>query len=245
MSNLNIFSEATTAPQPAEIETGNLESQNHTGAGNNNCNRDFVDESFYNALAAFGTNKILNKFCHIDSDYVTVDILKHDTPTSVFYDNRAKRIMNEPAWEKKCWKYTVKQMKKREKALKRQGLFFAFNSLKRYLESHTTLKQIVLDENNGVFTPKIIKKELKYGYKLDGFEKRDDVVIWRIVTYERPVKQNDVVRGIDNCYLATRGEITVEVANRIDYELINGNRDFSDDEYKTYIKEYVDISNIN
>lgn len=50
-----------------------------------------------------------------------------------------------------------------------------------------------MDENNGVFTSKIIKKELKYGYKLDGFEKRDDVVIWRIVTYERPVKQNDVV----------------------------------------------------
>ena len=39
-----------------------------------------------------------------------------------------------------------------------------------------------------------------------------DAVIWHITTYERPIKQNDCIRGMDDCYLMFKNGIITEVA---------------------------------
>jgi len=217
---------------------------NYVQSGNNNCNRPLVDESFYKALSAFEPDAIKGKSCHITEDYISVNDLHDEKTESIFYDVRMQRVVDESEWAKHCYEYTVEQKKEKKRALEKQGLLDAYNSLKLYLQSHNSLKKIYADTSKDWQAPyEIIKVDLTYGYKLTGFEILNDVVIWEITTYERVIKENDCLRGMDCCYLMFKDGITVDAAKLIDYKLFCDRDSVTDDDYEAYNK-YVDISSL-
>lgn len=164
---------------------------------------------------------------------------------SILYDGRLQGVVDESEWTKRCYEYTVKQKRERKSALEKQGLLDAFNSLKMYLQNHNSIRKIDCDMNEDWQAPhKIIEKDLTYGYKLTGFEILEDAVLWEITTYERPIKQNDCIRGMDICYLMFKDRITVEVTRQIDYKLMYDRNSLSEGDYETYSNEYIDISDI-
>lgn len=211
--------------------------------GNNNCNRPLVDESFYKALLKFQPSDIKGKYCHVTEDYISVDDFNNENSEGVLYDNRMQCVVSESEWTKHCHEYTVKQKRERKRALEKQGLFEAYNSLKMYLQNHNSIKKIDCDFSKDCSAPyKIIVKDLTYGYKLTGFKILEDAVIWEITTYERPVKQNDCIRGMDVCYLMFTNGTTVEVAKWIDYKLMCDKDGISESDYEVYRDKYVAIS---
>lgn len=118
------------------------------------------------------------------------------------------------------------------------------NSLEMYLQSHNTIRKIECDASKNWPAPyDIVERDLAYGYKLTGFEILEDAVVWEITTYERPIKQNDCIRGMDTCHLMFKDGITVEVASEIDYELICGRNGILEGTCETNSK-YIDISDI-
>ena len=94
------------------------------------------------------------------------------------------------------------------------------------------------------FSRERLHKDLTYGYELTGFEILEDSVIWEITTYERPIKQNDCIRGMDACYLMFKDGIIVEAARQIDYKLMYDKNSISEDDYEAYSNSYIDISDI-
>ena len=72
----------------------------------------------------------------------------------------------------------------------------------------------------------------------------EDAIVWEITTYERPIKQNDCVRGMDICYLMFKDGKTIEVVRQIDYKVMCGKNGVSEDDYETYRNQYIDISSI-
>ena len=225
------------------IPINHIYQNSYTKPGNNNCNRPLADDSFYKALSAFDPNDVKGKKCGITSDYVSVYDSVAENSTSVYYDARMQKIVNEDEWEKYCYEYTVLQKRERKRALEKQGLLDAYNSLKTYLHSHNSIRTINCDPTEDWRAPyKIIKRNLSYGYKLTGFEILEDAIIWEITTYERPIKQNDCIRGIDICHLMYRNERTVEAANRNDYEMLCKYNEISKN--KTSNGKYIDISDI-
>lgn len=218
----------------------------YVSIGNNNCNRPLVAESFYKALSAFEADDIKDKNCHITEDYISVHDFDDETSESIFYDARMQRVVNESKWSEYCYEYTVEQKRERKRALEKQGLLDAYNSLEMYLQSHNSIRKIDCDMSKDWQAPyEIIERDLTYGYKLTGFEISEDSVIWEITTYERPIKQNDCIRGMDTCYLMFKDGITVEAAKQIDYKLMCGKNSLSESDYKTYRNEYVDITDIS
>lgn len=212
--------------------------------GNNNCNRNLVDESFYKALSAFKPDDIKGKKCAITEDYISVYDFNNENSESLFYDNRMQSVVDESEWTKYCYEYTVEQKKERKKALEKQGLLVAFNSLKMYLQSHNSIRKIEIEcdeSNDWQVTYKIVKKDLTYGYKLTGFTILEDAVLWEITTYERPIKQNDCIRYMDICYLMFKDGITVEATRRIDYKLMCDRNSLSKGDFERYSNEYMEF----
>ena len=207
--------------------------------------RQLVDDSFYKALSAFEPDDIKGKNCHITADYISVNDFNNENSESIFYDVRMQRVVNEDEWTKHCYDYTVEQKRERKRALEKQGLLDAYNSLEMYLQSHNSIRKIDCDTSKDWQAPyKIIERDLTYGYKLAGFEILEDSVIWEITTYERLIKQNDCVRGMDTCYLMFKDGITVEVVRQIDYKLMYDRNGISESDYEAHSNQYIDISDI-
>ena len=218
---------------------------NYVPVGNNNCNRPLVDKSFFKALSAIDLNGIKGKNCHITEDYVSVSDFNSKNTESILYDVRMQKVVNESEWIQHCYDYTVEQKKERKEALEKHGLLNAYNSLEMYLQNHNRIKTIYCDASKDWPAPyKIIEKDLTYGYELTGFEILEDSVIWEITTYERPIKQNDCIRGMDACYLMFKDGIIVEAARQIDYKLMYDKNNISEDDYEAYSNSYIDISDI-
>lgn len=214
-------------------------------SGNNNCNRSLVDESFYKALSAFKPNDIKGKNCHITEDYVSVNDFNSENSESILYDSRMQCVINESEWIEHCYDNTVEQKKERKRALEKHGLLDAYSSLEMYLQNHNSIRKIDCDmSEDWQAAYKIIEKDLTYGYKLTGFEILGDAVLWEITTYERPIKKNDCIRGMDICYLMFKDGITVEVTRKIDYKMMCDRNSLSEVDYETYGNEYMDISDI-
>ena len=215
----------------------------YAAAENNNCNRSLVAESFYKALDAFNPKDIKGKNCYITEDYISVEDFDSDNSENLLYDDRMQKVVNIDEWMKHCYDYTVEQKRKRKRALEKHGLLNAFNSLETYLQSHNTIRKIGCDNSKDWPVPyEIIECNLAYGYKLTGFEILENAVIWEITSYERPIKQNDCIRGIDNYYLMFTNGIIIEVAKRIDYEMLCSN--ILENNYESYSDKYVKISDI-
>ena len=201
--------------------------------GNYNCNRSLVNESFFKALDAFIPNDIKGKTCYIDDDYIHAD--------NLFYDNRIQKVISEDEWEKNCADYTREQRKSQEEALGKQGLLEAYISLEKYLQSHNSIKMISCDASKNWQAPyKIVKRKLTYGYKLCSFEIINNIVIWGIIVYDRAIKENDCIRGMDTCYLMYTDGIIVEAVPLLDYKLMRGENYISS---TINDNTYVDISN--
>lgn len=215
-------------------------------SGNYNCNRPLVADSFFKALSAFEPEEIKGKNCHITEDYVSVNDFNSKNPEGIFYDIRMQRVVDEREWTKHCYDYTVEQKRERKRALEKQGLLDAYNSLKTYLQNHNSIRKIECDMSKDYPAPyEVIKRDLTYGYKLTGFEILEDAVIWEITTYERPIKQNDCIRAMDTCYLMFKNGITVEVAREIDYKLMCDSNSISEGDYEAYSNQYINISDIS
>lgn len=212
---------------------------NYVPVGNNNCNRPLVDDSFYRALSAFEQGDLKSKNCYIAEDYISVHDFDNENSEELFYDSRIQRVVGTSEWMEHCYEYTVEQKRKRKNALEKHGLLDAFNSLKMYLKSHNSIRTICYGMNEEL---QIIEKDLTYGYKLTGFEIQKNIVIWVITTYERPIKQNDCIRGLDDCYLMFKEGITVEAARKIDYQMMHNTNNIPENDY--YNNGYIDISNI-
>lgn len=218
---------------------------NYIPTGNNNCNRPLVDESFFEALSAFGSDDIKGKTCHITKDYISVNDYRNENAEEMLYDARMKKIVNESEWSKCAYNYTVEKMKKRKRALEKQGLLDAYTSLEMFFETHNRIKKIDCDfSKEGKILRKVNEIDLTYGYKLSGFMMLDDAIIWEITTYERAIKQNDCIRGLDTSYLMFKDGITVEAAKRIDYLLICEWDGVTENDYELYSDKYVDISGL-
>lgn len=222
----------------------NIIQNNYIPAGNNNCNRPLADESFYKALAAFKPHDIKGKQCHITKNFVSVNDFNSENDESLLFDARMQKVVNESEWSKHCYEYTVEQKREKKRALEKQGLLDAYNSLEMYLQSHNTIRKIECDASKNWPAPyEIVERDLAYGYKLTGFEILEDAVVWEITTYERPIKQNDCIRGMDTCHLMFKDGITVEVASERDYELMCGRNGILEGTCETNSK-YIDISDI-
>lgn len=232
-------------PTPVNHIIQHIIQNSYVPAGNDNCNRPLVDESFYKALSVFKPNDIKGKNCHITEDCVSVIDPNNEDSEEIMYDNRMQSVVTISEWEEHCYEYTVEQKKERKNALEKQGLLDAFYSLKKYLQSHNSIRQIDCDMSEDWQTPyKIIEKDLSYGYKLTGFQILENAVLWEITTYERPIKQNDCIRGMDSCYLMFKDGITVNVASKLDYIRMCERDSLSENDYEIYKDEYIDISNI-
>lgn len=227
------------------IPVSHIIQNNYVSVGNNNCNRPIVDESFYKALSAFETDGIKGKKCRITEDYVSVNDCNNENLEDILYDIRMQSVVTESEWAEHCYEYTVEQKRERKNALEKQGLLDAFTSLKAYLQSHTSIKTIYCDASKDWQAPyKIVEKNLSYGYKLTGFEILENAILWEITTYERPIKQNDCIRGMDSCYLMFKNGKTVEVASKLDYILMRDRDSLSEGNYETYRNEYIEISDV-
>lgn len=227
------------------IPINHIVQNSYVPSGNYNCNRPLVDDSSYKALSAFEPDDIKGKNCHITADYISVNDFNNENSGSIFYDVRMQRVVNEDEWTKHCYDYTVEQKRERKRALEKQGLLDAYNSLEMYLQSHNSIRKIDCDTSKDWQAPyKIIERDLTYGYKLAGFEILEDSVIWEITTYERLIKQNDCVRGMDTCYLMFKDGITVEVVRQIDYKLMYDRNGISESDYEAHSNQYIDISDI-
>lgn len=222
-----------------------LVQNSYVPSGNYNCNRPLVDDSFYKALSAFEPDDIKGKNCHITADYISVNDFNNENSESIYYDVRMQRVVDETEWTKHCYEYTVEQKRERKRALEKQGLLDAYNSLQTYLQSHNCIRRIECDASKEYPAPyEIIERDLTYGYKLSGFEMLEDAILWEITTYERPIKQNDCIRGMDTCYLMFKDGKTVEVVRQIDYKLMCDRNGISEGDYETYRNQYIDISDI-
>lgn len=227
------------------IPINHIVQNSYVSSGNYNCNRPLVDDSFYKALSVFEPDDIKGKTCHITEDYISLNNFNNKNSESIIYDVRMQRIVNEAEWTKYCYDYTVEQKRERKRALEKQGLLDAYNSLEMYLQSHNSIRKIECDVSKDWQAPyEIIEKDLTYGYKLSGFEMLEDAIVWEITTYERPIKQNDCIRGMDICYLMFKDGKTIEVVRQIDYKLMCGRNGVSEDNYETYRNQYIDISSI-
>lgn len=214
-------------------------------SGNYNCNRPLVDDSFYKALSAFEPDDIKGKNCHITADYISLNDFNNENSESIYYDVRMKRVVDETEWTKHCYEYFVEQKRERKRALEKQGLLDAYNSLETYLQSHNCIRKVECDASKEYPAPyEVIGRDLSYGYKLSGFEMLEDAILWEITTYERPIKQNDCIRGMDTCYLMFKDGKTVEVVSQIDYKLMCDRNGVSEGDYETYRNQYIDISGI-
>ena len=227
------------------IPINHIVQNSYVPSGNYNCNRPLVDDSFYKALSAFEPDDIKGKNCHIAEDYISLNDFNNENSGSIYYDVRMQRVVDETEWTKHCYEYTVEQKRERKRALEKQGLLDAYNSLEMYLQSHNSIRKIECDASKDWQAPyEIIEKDLTYGYKLSGFEMLEDAIVWEITTYERPIKQNDCIRGMDICYLMFKDGKTIEVVRQIDYKLMCGRNGVSEDNYETYRNQYIDISSI-
>lgn len=211
---------------------------------NYNCNRPLVTESFYNALAAFDPNDLRGKTCNITDDYVQV-CGDSENLEDILYDNRMQRVLGESEWGEHAFEYSMKQERERDKALKKHGLLDAYISLKSYLKNHNNIKRIYRDAKKDCPAPyEIIERDLTYGYELSGFEILEDSIIWVITTYERPIKQNDCIRGEDDCYLMFKDGIIVEAELLERYELMCDINGLPKSNYEKYSSKYINISDI-
>lgn len=204
-----------------------------TITGKDNCNRSLVNKSFFKALAAFTPDNIKDKICYIDDDCVYTNDL--------VYDNRIQKVINKDEWVENCADYTREQRKSQEDALEKQGLLEAYIALEEYLQSHNSIKMIYSDKSIDWQAPyEIIKRDLTYGYKLCSFEIINNIVIWGITVYDRAIKGNDCIRGMDRCYLMYKDETIVEAVPLLDYKLMRGENYISS---KINDNTYIDISN--
>jgi hypothetical protein len=227
------------------IPINHIVQNSYIPSGNYNCNRPLVDDSFYKALSAFEPDDIKGKNCHITEDYISLNNFNNENSESIVYDVRMQRVVNKAEWTKHCYEYTVEQKRERKRALEKQGLLDAYNSLEMYLQSHNSIRKIECDASKDWQAPyEIIERDLTYGYKLSGFEMLEDAIVWEITTYERPIKQNDCIRGMDICYLMFKDEKTVEAVRQIDYKLMCGSNSISDSDCEMYCDQYIDISDI-
>lgn len=207
---------------------------NSVSTGNYNCNRPLVDDSFFEALAYIDAGKLENEYCHITKDYVSLN--------NTMYDSRIKRVLSDDEWSKICFNYTVKEKQNKKRALEKHNLLDAYNALENFLQSHDCIRKIYQDASKDWQAPhKIIKADLKYGYKLDGFIQLKDSVIWRISAYERAIKENTYLCGRDEYLLMYKNGEIVEVVTELDYRLYKGEHNLSDDEYERYSENYVKI----
>lgn len=227
------------------VPVSHIIQNSYVSVGNNNCNRPLADESFYKALSAFEPDDIKHKNCHITGDYVSVNDFNSENSESIFYDVRMQKVLNESEWTQHCCEYTIEQKRERKKALEKQGLLDAYNSLEMYLQNHNSIKTIHCDASKDWQSAyEIIEKDLTYGYKLTGFEILEDSVIWEITTYERSIKQNDCIREMDTCYLMFKDGMTVEAVRQIDYKWMYDRNSISEGDYEAYSNSYIDISDI-
>lgn len=218
---------------------------NYIPAGNNNCNRPLVDKSFFEALSAFGPDDVKGKSCHITESYISVNDYRNENTEEMLYDARMKKVVNISEWSKCAYNYTVEEKKMRKRVLEKQGLLDAYTSLKMFFETHNRIKKIDCDiDEKGRILYKIIESDLAYGYKLSGFTVLEDTVIWEITTYERAIKQNDCIRGLDTSYLIFKDGIIVEAAKQIDYLYLlrSEEKSVTADDFELYSDKYVDIS---
>ncbi len=218
---------------------------NYIPAGNNNCNRPLVDKSFFEALSAFGPDDVKGKSCHITESYISVNDYRNENTEEMLYDARMKKVVNISEWSKCAYNYTVEEKKMRKRVLEKQGLLDAYTSLKMFFETHNRIKKIDCDiDEKGRILYKIVESDLAYGYKLSGFTVLEDAVIWEITTYERAIKQNDCIRGLDTSYLMFKDGIIVEVAKQIDYLYLlrSEEKSVTADDFELYSDKYVDIS---
>lgn len=220
-------------------------STNKNPVRNCNCNRPLVAEFFYNALAAFDPNDIKGKTCNIADDYVSVYDSDSENLEGLIYDNRMQRVLSENEWGEHALEYGMEQDREREKTLKKHGLLDAYISLKSYLENHNNIKRINRDANKDCPAPyEIIERDLTYGYELSGFEILEDSIVWVITTYERPIKQNDCIRGEDDCYLMFKDGVIVEAELLERYELMCDINGLPKSNYEKYSSKYINISDI-
>lgn len=227
------------------LEYNNKETSKDILVKNNNLNQPLADESLYKALAAFDVNTLQGKDCYITKDYVSVMDFNDEYADDIIYDMIMQSVISENEWVKNCYEYTIKQEKERKAALEKQGLFDAYIYLEKYLREHNSIRQICWDENEKWPVPyKIVKKDLTYGYKLTGFKILEDAVIWMITTYERAIKQNDCIRGLDACYLMYKNGMIMEAISKIDYKLLCENNNMVEDMSSEEENEYIAISDI-
>lgn len=180
---------------------------------NENCNRPLVDDSFFEALSAFEPADIKAKNCYITADYVSAHDETYLGRESLFYDCRMQKVVQEEEWNKCCFAYTMAQKQDRLRALEKHGLLDAYNALEAYLKNHATLETtICVSPQSGGFRYETVRRNLTYGYKLAGFEWINEAILWRIETYERPIKENDCIRGQDYCYLEYKDGIIYETS---------------------------------
>lgn len=211
-------------------------------SGNNNCNRPLVDESFFEALSAFDTGVLKDKSCYITEDYVST-YNNSEISETLMYDTRIHKILSEKKWSDYCYKWTIKKKKERIRALEKHGLLEAYDSLKCFLQNHHHIRRIAQDVSVDCQTPyEIVEVDLRFGYKLTGFKIIEKGVLWKITTYERPIKENDCIRGMDDCYLMYTNDKTIEVASELDYRWYKGESHFTEQEYELYSNTYVEIA---
>lgn len=196
---------------------------NLASAGNNNCNRPLVCGAFFEALNNFEKDLLEGKSCSITEDYVSTLSSDANDPEDFIYDARMKKVVNEAQWMKECYNFTVKKKQEQKRALEKHGILDAYNSLETYLQNHHSIRQIHCDFSKEYNSPyKIIERSLIYGYKLSGFTIFKKKVIWEITVYERAIKENDCIRGMDVCFLKYCNGVTKEAVRRTDYMLMNG-----------------------
>lgn len=208
-------------------------------SGNYNCNRPMIKDFFFDALETFEPNSLQGKDCYLGDGYLSAD----STDKSEIYDASMNCVLEKEEWVKRCYDANLQEKKRRKDVLEKHGLLDAYTSLQTYFLEHNTIPKIKsCGIINGMFVYKKIEVDLSYGYIISGFTISEEAVIWRVNTYERAVKENDCLRGMDECHLMYKNGKTVAVESKVNYMLLQNQDSVTDMDYEKFRDVYVEIN---
>lgn len=201
-----------TPVQAMAIKNGEYYGRYYEGSGwgNDNLNLEPCAPVLFDALKAWD-GSLKGYRISTDGEYVGFYFWEPgiSDDRDMMYDSRPGRLMTNGEWIKDCARWHREAEEERLSALEGKGLRKAWESALAWLKGHRGIPVVSSDGANsgtGRCEYAVIERSLGYGWRIKGLcVPHEGPLAWEVQLFDRSAESGDVLRGMDDAYLAWDG----------------------------------------
>lgn len=180
-----------------------------------------VYNTFFSALKKAHEQGMDIEEIHVNNnEYCSLYSRKGGRKRSYIYDIFTDRVRREEVWRKDCAANHAGLEKENLDVLASHGIRDAYLAAMQWLTSGKTIRTLNMRTYPCPDPFFIEERNLEYGCVITGFSKEKKGIVWRITLFDRAVKENDCIRGMDTAYLLYDGKIHEAVMKNEKFELL-------------------------